>query len=123
MKIIASLVLVFLFVMLAGPAMATGMAGSGSYAARNTLEAYCASCGGTPSGGYCYFPDGTYCDLLSFYRGTCPGRAYYEQSAWMNEAYNFLYGDTIYSPSYMPYSYQNGYNYYYLPSYAYGYGP
>jgi hypothetical protein len=134
MKIIASLMLLSLFVMLAEPALATGLAGSGSYATRNAVEAYCANHGGTPSGGNCYFSDGSYCDLLSFYNGTCPGRAYYEQAMWTTEAYNFLYGDIVSTPAYMSYGYQNWNNYYYspnyysqnyhyLPSYASGYGP
>lgn len=108
------------------PILATGLGGSGPYWGRNTLEAYCVNHGGSPNGGYCYFPDGSYCDLKSFYNGTCPGRGYYEQAMWMNEAYNFLYGDEVYSPG-MPYGvygnpYYNNYYYNYGPTYSGGYG-
>jgi len=100
--------------MLMAPATGTGLSGSGSCQPRNDIEAYCIAHGGCPREGYCYFPDGGYCELLSFYNGTCPGEGYYEQAAWMAEAYRFLYGDTGY---YYPYSY---YPYYY-PYYYYSY--
>jgi hypothetical protein len=67
------------------------------------MENYCLNHGGNPRDGNCYFPDGSYCDLKPFYKGTCPGREYYEQNMWMAEAYNFLYGDAgSYSPYYAP---------------------
>ena len=82
-----------------------GSCGPGECQAGNAAQAYCIQHGGYPSGGYCYFPDGSYCDLWSFFNGTCPGRAYYEQMIWDQEAYNFLNGDDGYNPSnaYTPY--------------------
>jgi hypothetical protein len=83
--------------------------------------AYCVSHGGYPKDSYCYFPDGTYCDLWAFYNGTCPGEEYYEQMMWEAEAYRFLYSDypyySGYTPSNPPYAY---YPYGYYP---YGYYP
>jgi putative hemolysin len=81
---------------------------------RSAAAVYCANHGGCPKNGYCYFPDGTYCDLWAFYNGTCPGRAYYEQMMWEAEAYRFLYSD--YYPGYMPSNPPYGY-------YPYGYYP
>lgn len=111
-----------LLVITAEPIWAVGIGGSAPYWGRGSMENYCASHGGSPSGGYCYFPDGSYCDLKSFYNGTCPGREYYEQEMWMAEAYNFLYGDVGYYSPYVsnrgvgtPYY---GYNYYYWPIYS-----
>jgi len=99
---------------------AQGFYGSGPCEARNAIEAYCVNHGGCPKDGYCNFPDGSFCELRSFYNGTCPGREYYEQALWMTEAYNFLYSDWGYSP--MPNMYPNNYPYYYRPTYAPGYG-
>lgn len=112
-----------LFVLiLAAPVYASGFYGSGPCEARNAIEAYCVNHGGCPRDGYCYFPDGSFCELRSFYNGTCPGREYYEQAMWMAEAYRFLYGDWGNSP-YTPYMYQYNYPYYYWPTYyAPGYG-
>jgi hypothetical protein len=102
---------------------AQGMYGTAPCQARNALEAYCVNHGGCPNNGYCYFPDGSYCELHSFYNGTCPGTAYYEQSIWMAEAYNFLYGDMGYGSPYVVYQYQPQNPYYYAPpAYASGYG-
>ncbi len=95
-----------------------GMSGSGYCVANNAKEAYCINQGGCPRDGYCYFPDGGYCDLESFYKGTCPGEEYYEQAIWMAEANRFL-SDDFYSP-YIPYGY--GYNYYW-PTYSSQYIP
>lgn len=89
------------------PAWGTGLSGSGSCQSRNDTEAYCINHGGCPRDGNCYFPDGSYCELVSFYNGTCPGREYYEQEAWMAEAYWFLNGDTLY---YSPYTNNSSYN-------------
>ena len=109
---------------------AMGMGNLGPCVARNAIEVYCMNNGGCPKDGNCYFPDGSYCSLQSFYNGTCPGQGYYEQAIWMSEAYRFLNED-VYSP-YMPYtpytpyipnSYQYGNNYYYWPTYTPGYGP
>ena len=105
---------------LAAPVYAQGFYGSGPCEARNAIEAYCVNHGGCPKDGYCNFPDGSFCELRSFYNGTCPGREYYEQALWMTEAYNFLYSDWGYSP--MPNMYPNNYPYYYRPTYAPGYG-
>ncbi|MCX6674279.1 MAG: hypothetical protein NTY37_10935 [Methanothrix sp.] len=96
---------------LAAPGYASGFYGSGPCEARNALEAYCVNHGGCPKDGYCHFPDGSFCELRSYYNGTCPGREYYEQAMWMTEAYNFLYG-----------MYPYNYPYYYRPTYAPGYG-
>lgn len=104
---------------------ALGMYGSSSCLARGALESYCVSQGGCPRDGYCYFPDGSYCELRSFYNGTCPGKAYYEQALWMNEAYSFLYGDLSYGYRYVPQRYPSAYPYYPAyssPSYAPGSG-
>ncbi len=107
-----------LALILAAPAYAQGFYGSGPCEARNAIEAYCVNHGGCPKDGYCNFPDGSFCELRSFYNGTCPGREYYEQVLWMTEAYNFLYSDWGYSPMPNPYNYP----YYYRPTYAPGYG-
>jgi len=109
-----------LALILAAPVYAQGFYGSGPCEARNVVEAYCVNHGGCPKDGYCNFPDGSFCELRSFYNGTCPGREYYEQAMWMTEAYNFLYSDWGYSP--MPNMYPYNYPYYYRPIYAPGYG-
>ena len=116
MRLITILILTALFLMLpAEPVSATGLGGTGPCVARNELEAYCMSQGGCPRDGNCYFPDGGYCELKSFYNGTCPGREYYEQAIWMAEAYAFLDGgySSPYMPDYMPYyAYPNAYQTY-----------
>lgn len=113
-----------LLISLAEPILATGLGGSSTYWGRNALEAYCVNHGGTPNGGYCYFPDGGYCDLKSFYNGTCPGKGYYEEAIWMSEAYKFLNSEDIY---YTPGAYYNtpyaAYGNPYYSNYYYGYGP
>ncbi|MDQ1262610.1 MAG: hypothetical protein QG575_1791 [Euryarchaeota archaeon] len=113
-----------LFVLiLAAPVYASGFYGSGPCEAKNAIEAYCVNHGGCPRDGYCYFPDGSFCELRSFYNGTCPGREYYEQAMWMAEAYRFLNSDWGYSSPYTPYMYPYNYPYYYWPNYyAPGYG-
>jgi hypothetical protein len=112
-----------LFVLtMAAPVYASGFYGSSPCEARNAIEAYCVNHGGCPRDGYCHFPDGSFCELRSFYNGTCPGREYYEQAMWMAEAYSFLNSDWRYSTPYTPYMYQYNYPYYYWPSYAPGYG-
>lgn len=118
------IVAILLALLSAQTANALGMYGSSRCQARDAIEAYCVSQGGCPRDGYCNFPDGSYCELVSFYKGTCPGKAYYEQAAWMSQAYSFLYGD-YYSPAYVPVQYPSAYPYYpyYLsPTYAPGYG-
>jgi len=110
----------FLALILAEPVYASGFSSSGACEARNAIEAYCINHGGCPKDGYCNFPDGSYCELVSFYNGTCPGREYYEQAMWMAEAYSFLYGDWY--PDSYPYYYPYYYPYFYRPTYAQGYG-
>ena len=138
MRFIAILILSALFLTLpAEPVLAIGLNDNGDYLARNALEAYCVNQGGYPKDGNCYFADGGYCELRSFYNGTCPGKAYYEQGLWMSEANNFLNGGSgsSYMPYYAPYNtypnmYQSGNTYwnqnnnayYYQPTYAPGYG-
>jgi hypothetical protein len=82
----------------------------------SAAAAYCTNHGGWPKGDYCYFPDGTYCDLWAFYNGTCPSKEYYEQMMWEAEAYRFLYSDYPYYSGYMPSNPPYGY-------YPYGYYP
>ena len=139
MRSIAILILTALLLVLPfEPVLAIGLHENGPYVARNILEAYCVNQGGYPQDGKCYFPDGGYCELRSFFNGTCPGPEYYEQGMWMSEAYAFLNGG--YSSSYMPYyapyntypnTYPNMYGnpywnqknnaYYFQPTYAPGY--
>lgn len=144
MRINVALISLALLLMIWEPAAAIGMSsssGSSGCVARNALEAYCVNHGGCPKDGNCYFPDGGYCDLKSFYQGTCPGKEYYEDALWMLEAYAFLYGDYLpYGQYYVPgvgYSYYtNPYSYqianptwnpgsaspYFWPVYSPGYG-
>jgi hypothetical protein len=107
---------------LAAPGYASGFYGSGPFEARNALEAYCVNHGGCPKDEYCHFPDGSFCELRSFYNGTCAGKEYFEQAMWMTEAYRFLYGDESYSSLYTSYIYPYNYPYYYWLTYASGYG-
>jgi hypothetical protein len=106
-----------LLVITAEPIWAVGIGAPAPYWGRGSMENYCASQGGSPQGGYCYFPDSSYCDLKSFYNGTCPGREYYEQEMWMAEANNFLSGDSGY---YSPYVSNSGVG---TPYYGYNYWP
>jgi hypothetical protein len=116
-----------LLVITAEQILAIGLGGSAPYWGSGPMENYCLGHGGNPMNGNCYFPDGSYCDLRSFYNGTCPGREYYEQNMWMAETYSFLYGDVgYYSPYYAPNrgvgTPYYGYNYNYWPTYS-NYGP
>ncbi len=106
---------------LAAPGYASGFYGPGPCEARNALEAYCMNHGGCPKDGYCHFQDGSFCELRSFYNGTCAGREYFEQAMWMTEAYSFLYDDGRYNSPYTPYIYPYNYPDYYRPTYASGY--
>jgi hypothetical protein len=117
MRIRIMLISLTLLLLIWNPAAAIGMSSSsGGCVARNALEAYCINHGGCPKDGNCYFPDGGYCDLKSFYQGTCPGKEYYEDALWMMEAYAFLYGNYVpYGQYYVP---GVGYPYYATP---YGY--
>src|SRR5512136_474805 len=84
-------------------AYAVGLGRTCSYNSKNAAEVYCIQHGGCPNNGYCYFPDGSNCELRSFYNGTCPGKAYYEQMMWESEAYRFLQGyEKNYYPDYWP---------------------
>jgi len=109
------------------PVWSTGLGGTGQCVARDAMEVYCINHGGCPKNGNCNFPDGSYCSLESFYKGTCPGREYYEQAVWMSEAYRFLNWDDGYYSAYQLYSYPYYsypyYNYYYWSTYAPRYGP
>lgn len=88
------LIFIALTLAIVGTAWAQGMGDGRCYHnPRNAAEAYCSARGGCPNSGNCYFPDGTYCDLEGFYKGTCPGEGYIEQAMWNAEAYSFLYGD------------------------------
>jgi len=109
MRISIALISSALLLMILNPAAAIGMSSGSGCVARNAMEAYCVNHGGCPKDGNCYFPDGGYCDLKSFYEGTCPGKQYYEDALWMLEAYAFLYSD------YVPYGQ------YYLPGVGYSY--
>lgn len=106
------LLAIFFALLTSNPVHALGMYGSSPCQARDPLEAYCVSRGGCPSDGYCHFPDGSYCELGSFYNGTCPERTYYEQAIWMNEAYSFLYDDRLLGYPYAYYQYPPPYPYY-----------
>lgn len=114
MELKERLILTALFaLMLLAQAEGQGMYGGVPCQARTPQEAYCISHGGCPKDGYCNFPDGSSCELNSFYNGTCPGAAFYEEAIWMNEAYNFLYGDIGYTSPYVIYQYPVGSPYYY----------
>lgn len=110
MRISVLLISLALLLMIWNPVAGIGMSSGSGCIARNALEAYCVNHGGCPKDGNCYFPDGGYCDLKSFYEGTCPGRQYYEDALWMMEAYAFLYGDYV------------SYGQYYTPAMGYSYG-
>jgi tetratricopeptide (TPR) repeat protein len=87
------------------PAWATGLGMTGPGWSRNPAEAYCMNYGGVPQSGKCYFPDGGYCDLWSFYNGTCPSRADREQAMWEAEMYAWLHNDNDYYPPFGTYGY------------------
>jgi hypothetical protein len=96
------------------PVWAQAFGSSGPLQFGNAAEAYCVQHGGFARDGYCYFLDGSYCNIWSFFNGTCPGRAYYEEMLWQQEAYQWLNGD-YYSP------YQSMYYNDYYPPYSPGY--
>lgn len=114
-KMALLLLMIVGLVCIAEPAYAIGLGSYGSCEcqARNAAAVYCIQHGGCSRDGNCYFPDGSYCELWSFFNGTCPGKAYYEQLIWEQEAYNFLYGDggyylpNYYEPSAYPPYYTN----------------
>ena len=123
------LLAVVLLIMTVEPISAIGIGESAPYWGRGSMEYYCAAHGGNPEGGYCNFPDGSYCDLEAFYNGTCPGREYYEQATWMAEANRFLDGDAAYYSPYIsnqgvaaPY-YGNSYSYWPVQSNSWPFYP
>ena len=83
----------------------------------NSAEAYCMNHGGIPQSGKCYFPDGGYCNVWSYYNGTCPSQATREQAMWEAEAYAFLNGDIGY-PVYQPSNYGVPVGSYLAPGYG-----
>lgn len=101
------LLIVSLFLDVMEPVYGQGLGMIGPTPARvtNPADAYCISHGGNPVDGNCYLPDGGYCDVWSYYNGTCPSQATREQAMWEAEAYAFLNGGTgtpgypIYAPS------------------------
>jgi tetratricopeptide (TPR) repeat protein len=99
------LILVTLALAFIEPAWGTGLGMVGPAKFSSSAEAYCASHGGSPISGKCYFPDGGYCDLIAFYNGTCPSQTSREQALWEAEAYAFLYGDNTYYSPVSPYNY------------------
>jgi tetratricopeptide (TPR) repeat protein len=86
------------------PVLGQGLGMIGPARVTNSAVAYCMNNGGIPQSGKCYFPDGGYCDLWSYYNGTCPSQADREQAMWEAETYAFLNGDTGYTTS-RPYNY------------------
>jgi len=113
----AFLTAIFLvWALLSAPVAAQSLGMSCDSYPRSAAAVYCMNHGGCPKDDYCYFPDGTYCDLKAFYNGTCPSKEYYEQMMWEAEAYRFLYSDYPYYPGYMPSNPPYGY-------YPYGYYP
>lgn len=89
------------------PIYGQGLGMIGPSRVTNSAEAYCIDHGGIPQSGKCYFPDGGYCDVWSYYNGTCPSKATREQAMWEAEAYAFLNGDIGYAgyPAYWPSNY------------------
>ena len=87
-----------------GPSIAQGLGMINPARVTNPADAYCMNHGGIPQNGKCYFPDGGYCDVWSYYNGTCPSQASREQAMWEAETYAFLYGDEGYQV-YRPYDY------------------
>lgn len=103
------LVLLILSLMLTTiePALGQGFGMINPARVTSSANAYCMNHGGTPQDGKCYFPDGGYCDVWSYYNGSCPSLANREQAMWEAEAYAFLNGDTGYPghPAYRPSNY------------------
>jgi tetratricopeptide (TPR) repeat protein len=89
------------------PVLGQGLGMIGPAGVTNSAEAYCIDHGGIPQSGKCYFPDGGYCDVWSYYNGTCPSQTTREQAMWEAEAYAFLNGDIGYAgyPAYRPSNY------------------
>ena len=78
------------------PVYAQGLGMCGPVSTLSSAEIYCQNHGGCPGSGRCTFPDGSYCDLWSFYNGTCPSRSTVEQSVWDAETYWWLNSDDSY---------------------------
>ena len=93
------LLIVSLALTLMEPVLGQGLGMIGPGRVTNSAEAYCMNRGGIPQSGKCYFPDGGYCDVWSYYNGTCPSLASREQDMWEAETYAFLNGDTGYTAS------------------------
>ena len=93
------LLIVSLALTLMEPVLGQGLGMIGPGRVTNSAEAYCMNRGGIPQSGKCYFPDGGYCDIWSYYNGTCPSLASREQDMWEAETYAFLNGDTGYTAS------------------------
>lgn len=103
-----------------GLSFAQGLGMIGPAKVANSAEAYCMNHGGIPQSGKCYFPDGGYCDVWSYYNGTCPSRGSREQAMWEAEAYAFLNGDIGYPgyPVYRPSNYGVPVGSYLVPRYG-----
>ena len=90
------LIIVFLTLTIMEPVLGQGLGMIGPGRVTNSAEAYCLNHGGIPQSGKCYFPDGGYCNVWSYYNGTCPSLATRELAMWEAEAYAFLNGDEGY---------------------------
>ena len=90
------LLIVFLTLTIMEPVLGQGLGMTSPARVTNSAEAYCLNHGGIPQSGKCYFPDGGYCNVWSYYNGTCPSLATREQAMWEAEAYAFLNGDEGY---------------------------
>jgi tetratricopeptide (TPR) repeat protein len=100
------LIIVSLTVTIMEPVLGQGLGMRNPARVTNSAYAYCMNHGGIPQDGKCYFPDGGYCDIWSYYNGTCPSLSTREQGMWEAEAYAFLNGGEggypgypIYQPS------------------------
>ena len=111
------LLIVSLALTLMEPVLGQGLGMIGPGRVTNSAEAYCMNRGGIPQSGKCYFPDGGYCDVWSYYNGTCPSLASREQDMWEAETYAFLNGDTGYTAS-RPSNYGVPVGSYLAPSYG-----
>jgi tetratricopeptide (TPR) repeat protein len=97
--------IVFLMLTMTEPVLGQGLGMINPPKVTNSAEAYCMSQGGVPQSGNCYFPDGGYCDVWSYYNGTCPSLGSREQAIWEAEAYAFLNGGDNGYPVYQPSDY------------------
>lgn len=95
-----TLIIVSLTLAVMEPVLGQGLGMSNPARVTNSAYAYCLSHGGIPQDGKCYFPDGGYCDVWSYYNGTCPSIATRQQGMWEAEAYAFLNGGEDAHPGY-----------------------